>query len=117
MRVGAPLPRYVIATGYAEPPAQFDQVREPLRPPDRAVHGRGKAGPNISCSSNLFLRMIGSMFMRVNSKCAYQLRPPLGVEGSGRRRREGLSCCRIRTVEGCRPAEGELSRIAFKLGV
>jgi hypothetical protein len=51
--VGASLPRYVIATGYAEPPAQFDQVREPLRPPDRAVHGRGKTGPNISCSSNL----------------------------------------------------------------
>src|SRR5712671_4313285 len=30
-------------------------------------------------SSILFLRIIGSMFMRVDSKCAHQLRPPLLV--------------------------------------
>ena len=33
---------------------------------------------NIRSSSILFLRMIGSMFMRVNSKCAHQVRPPFG---------------------------------------
>jgi len=43
-------------------------------------------------SSSIFLRrMIGSMFMRVNSKCAHQVRPPLervggsvGLVGLGR---------------------------------
>ena len=29
-------------------------------------------------SSISFLRIIGSMFMRVNSKCAHQVRPPPG---------------------------------------
>ena len=28
-----------------------------------------------SCSSILFLKMIGSMFMRVNLKCVHQVRP------------------------------------------
>src|SRR3984893_16335212 len=36
--------------------------------------------PKTSYSSILFLRIIGSMFMRVNSKCAHQSRPRPCVE-------------------------------------
>jgi hypothetical protein len=37
----------------------------------------GLANSRISSrSSNLFLRMVRSMFMRVKSRCAHQLRPP-----------------------------------------
>ena len=32
--------------------------------------------PTVHLSSAFLRRMIGSMFMRVNSKCAHQLRPP-----------------------------------------
>jgi hypothetical protein len=36
-------------------------------------------------SSSIFLRrIVGAMFMRLNSKCAHQLRPPLGgIPSSG----------------------------------
>jgi hypothetical protein len=36
-----------------------------------------------SCSSIFSRRKIGSMFMRVNSKCAHQVRPPLPQFGVG----------------------------------
>ena len=37
-----------------------------------------------SRTSSIFLRrIVGSMFMRVNSKCAHQVRPPLTPLGSG----------------------------------
>ena len=34
--------------------------------------------PTISCSSNFLRRMISLVFIRVNSKCAHQVRPPSG---------------------------------------
>jgi hypothetical protein len=38
---------------------------------------------SASGKSSIFLgRIISLMFMRVNSKCAHQLRPPLGLSGS-----------------------------------
>ena len=36
------------------------------------------AAPTTSFSSIFYFRMIGSMFMRVNLRCAHQLRPPPG---------------------------------------
>jgi hypothetical protein len=33
--------------------------------------------PSWRKSSIFLLRIVGAMFMRVNSKCAYQVRPPL----------------------------------------
>src|ERR1700681_3077780 len=38
--------------------------------------------PKAGCSSIFLRRMIGSMFMRVNSKCAHQVRPPPGHQGA-----------------------------------
>jgi hypothetical protein len=45
----------------------------------------------VDCAKNeLFLDLIfadsplNSMFMRVNSKCAHQVRPPFGLLGAGR---------------------------------
>ena len=47
-----------------------------------ASHDAGRGtyadAPGSRNSSILFLRMIGSMFMRVNSRRAHQVRPPLG---------------------------------------
>jgi len=43
------------------------------------------SAPRTSRPSIFLRRIIGSMFIRVNSKCAHQVRPPLnGVKGIGR---------------------------------
>ena len=49
-------------------------TREVLR--KKVVTAHATNGPTISCSSIFLRRIVGSMFMRVNSKCAHQVRPP-----------------------------------------
>jgi hypothetical protein len=39
----------------------------------RLLHRRHRSA---SCSSNLLRRIVGAVFMRVNAKCAHQVRPP-----------------------------------------
>jgi hypothetical protein len=57
--------------------------------------------PKVHRSSILFWRMIGSMFMRVNSKCAHQVRPPL------RAVRRGTHCLRRKVC--CSPTDNTTS--------
>ena len=56
----------------------------------QTLMGRGSTSNarTTSCSSIFLRRMIGSMFMRVNSKCAHHVRPPLS------RMKRRLTVCR-----------------------
>ena len=53
-----------------------------------AVSSHNATAPSWQKSSIFLRRMIGSMFMRVNSKCAHQVRPPLS------RMKRRLTVCR-----------------------
>jgi hypothetical protein len=67
------------------PPATSQQTHESVR----VSNGYAASFSNVagaSRESSIFLRrIVGVMFMRVNSKCAPQLRPPLALNS----RRDG----------------------------
>ena len=57
------------------------RVKPALAPPLEGSplegHSRIDANAHRTCRSSIFLgRIVGAMFMRVNAKCAHQLRPP-----------------------------------------
>jgi len=45
---------------------------------DRARAEKRANAPNIGDSSTFLGRKVGAVFMRVNAKCAHQVRPPPG---------------------------------------
>jgi hypothetical protein len=70
-------------------------------------------------SSSIFLRrIIGSMFMRVNSKCAHQVRPPPGREQAAARNRQPRATCATdpgNAVRFVSRVDAEMTSRAFRL--